>query len=134
MKFHFLKRSQQHPNSLLFFKRSAQLPHLSMVSCSDLFAHVQRSAKLLFPGCVYFCLALPGSCLSKQKNFLAALCINTTKEEEGERNLGHGILKTCLPRFCLTLYKWPQFILSNKVPSPHRLGTLFALHLRPFMI
>ena len=35
---------------------------------------VQRSAKFLFPGCVYFCLALPGSCLAKHKNLLAALC------------------------------------------------------------
>ena len=32
---------------------------------------IQRSAKFLFPGCVYFCLALPGWCSAKQKNFLA---------------------------------------------------------------
>ena len=36
--------------------------------------NIQRSATFLFPGCVYFCLALPGSCLAKQKNILAALC------------------------------------------------------------
>ena len=35
---------------------------------------IKRSAKFLFPGCVYFCLALPGWCLAKQKNFLAAPC------------------------------------------------------------
>ena len=35
---------------------------------------VQRLAKFLFPGCVYFCLALPGWCLAKQKNFSADLC------------------------------------------------------------
>ena len=34
----FLKRSQQHHNALLFLTRSAQLPHLMWVSCSDLFA------------------------------------------------------------------------------------------------
>ena len=35
---------------------------------------IQRSAKFLFPGCVYFCLALPWWCFAKQKNFLAAPC------------------------------------------------------------
>ena len=34
----FLKRSQQRHNTLLFLTRSAQLPHLMWVSCSDLFA------------------------------------------------------------------------------------------------
>ena len=38
---------------------------------------VHRSAKFHFPGCVYFCLALPGWCLAKQKNFLADLSILT---------------------------------------------------------
>ena len=35
---------------------------------------IQKSAKLLFPDCVYFCLVLPGWCLAKEKNFLADLC------------------------------------------------------------
>ena len=43
--------------------------------CMHLYA--QRSAKFLFQGCVYFCLALPGWCLANQRDFLAALC-NTT--------------------------------------------------------
>ena len=37
----FLKRSQQQHNTLLFLTRSAQLPHLIWVSCSDLFPHEQ---------------------------------------------------------------------------------------------
>ena len=36
-------------------------------------------------------------------------CIKPTKEEEGKQNLGHDILKACLPRFCLTLYIDLQF-------------------------
>ena len=35
----FLKRLQQQLNTLLFLTRSAQLPHPSRVSCSDLFLH-----------------------------------------------------------------------------------------------
>ena len=34
---------------------------------------VLRSVKFCFPGCVYSCLALPGWCLAKQKNFIADL-------------------------------------------------------------
>ena len=35
----FFKRSQQQHNTPLFLTRSAQLPHPSRVSCSDLFLH-----------------------------------------------------------------------------------------------
>ena len=44
----FLKRSQEQLNTPLFLTRSAQLPHLSRVSCSDLFLYekfTQREEK-----------------------------------------------------------------------------------------
>ena len=44
---------------------------------------VQRSARFLFPGCVYFFLALPGKCLAKQKNFLADFCTYDVRKISG---------------------------------------------------
>ena len=53
-----------------YVQRSAKF--FSQVACIS--AYVQRLAKNLFPGWVYFCMTLPRWCLAKQKNFLANLC------------------------------------------------------------
>ena len=53
---------------------------------------VQRSAKFLFPCCVYFCLALPGWCLAKQKTFLADLCRSVVMKENAPLQLFGGSL------------------------------------------
>ena len=63
--------------------------HISF-SNTEVCLNIQRLAKFLFPGCVYFCAALLGWCLAKQKNFLANLSTLTSRCES--HNLGKTLL------------------------------------------